>query len=260
MTANSATTSWTHDNFDDDDDDDLIMMVTDVPEVPVSNRPQSTNTALPSGSIILPSDESDDDFAMLDLENQIEEERRVAESKRISNLSNERNNTASTRSSQEDRKLTERNQLHFPNQRNITPPARSLQEDRRMTETNKSPHAINERDTTNATQPLQEERRLAEVNQLSNERNTTVTASTSLRNSQSNIFSNDYEFKIESCSFVTIDELLNVNLEQLTGKCFVLKAEINNVFEKLQIKNCQFSIGVELNDGSTNQLKVSFKI
>lgn len=68
----------------------------------------------------------------------------------------------------------------------------------------------------------------------------------------------DYKFKMRGLSLVTIDQLIACDAAAKRGQCFIVKCEIDSVYEKLRVSRGKWSIGAHIRDMSANMLKVSY--
>lgn len=66
----------------------------------------------------------------------------------------------------------------------------------------------------------------------------------------------DYKFKMRGISLVTIDQLSSCSAAVKAGRCFIVKCEIDDVFEKLRVTHGKWKIGVIIRDLSVNTMKV----
>lgn len=69
----------------------------------------------------------------------------------------------------------------------------------------------------------------------------------------------DYPFKIRGCNLVTIAQLnaLKPHSAKL-DRTFMIKGELQNVFDRLQVKRSAWSIGIEVSDISGEMLRLRF--
>lgn len=69
----------------------------------------------------------------------------------------------------------------------------------------------------------------------------------------------DYPFKIRGCSLVSIAQLNGVTPNDLKlDRSFIIKGDLQNVFDRLQVKRSTWSIGVEVTDASDETLRLRF--
>lgn len=79
------------------------------------------------------------------------------------------------------------------------------------------------------------------------------------RTSIPTIFEINYPYKIRGINLVTIDQLAEIDVNLKVHKLFIVKAEIDNLFEKLKIQNGKWHLGAFLKHSDSNDvLKVRF--
>lgn len=73
------------------------------------------------------------------------------------------------------------------------------------------------------------------------------------------IFDADYLYKIRGCNLVTIAQLKTAQPpNSKLDRTFMIKGDLQNVFDRLQVKRTSWTIGVEVTDSSGETLQLRF--